>query len=47
MIRIVESLGKEIYYNYLSKFGFGEVTGIELAEEKAGSVPQLSSVSMA
>ncbi len=47
MIRIVESLGKEIYYNYLSKFGFGEITGIELAEEKAGSVPQLSSVSMA
>ena len=47
MIRIVESLGKEIYYNYLSKFWFGEVTGIELAEEKAGSVPQLSSVSMA
>ncbi len=47
MIRIVEALWKEIYYNYINKFWFGEVTGIELAEEKAWSVPQLSSVSMA
>ena len=47
MIRIVEALGKEIYYNYLNKFWFWETTGIELAEEKAWSIPNISSVSMA
>ena len=47
MIRIVESLGKEIYYNYLNKFWFWEVTWIELAEEKWWSLPNMSSVSMA
>ena len=47
MIRIVESLGKEIFYNYILKFWFWEKTWIELAEEKNWSVPQLSSISMA
>ena len=47
MIRIVESLGKEIFYNYINKFGFWEKTWIELAEEKSGSVPNASATSMA
>ena len=47
MIRIVESLGKEIFYNYLVKFWFGDATGIELAEEKNGSIPKSSATSMA
>ncbi len=47
MIRIVEALGKEIFYNYLSKFWFWERTWIELSEEKNWSVPKLSSTSMA
>ena len=47
MIRIVQALGKEIYYNYLNKFWFWEATGIELAEEKNWSIPNSSSVSMA
>ena len=47
MIRIVESLGKEIFYNYLDKFWFWTKTWIELAEEKDGSLPSASNVSMA
>ena len=47
MIRIVESLGKEIFYNYLSKFWFWEKTWIELAEEKNWSIPKSSATSMA
>ncbi len=47
MIRIVQSLGKEIFYNYLTKFGFWEATWIELAEEKNWSLPNATNVSMA
>lgn len=47
MIRIVQSLGKEIYYNYLNKFWFGDATWIELAEEKNWSIPKAQNVSMA
>ena len=47
MIRIVQSLGKEIFYNYLTKLGFWEATWIELAEEKNWSLPNATNVSMA
>ena len=47
MIRIVQSLGKEIFYNYLTKLWFWEATGIELAEERAWSLPNATNVSMA
>jgi len=47
MIRIVQSLGKEIFYNYLTNFGFWEKTWIELAEEKNWSIPNAANVSMA
>ncbi len=47
MIRIVEALGKEIFYNYLNKFWFWDKTWIELAEEKNWSIPKSSSTSMA
>ncbi len=47
MIRIVEALGKEIFYNYLSKFWFWDKTWIELAEEKNWYVPKSSASSMA
>ncbi len=47
MIRIVEALGKEIFYNYLNKFWFWTRTWIELAEEKDWSLPSASNVSMA
>lgn len=47
MIRIVQSLGKEIFYNYLTKLWFWETTWIELAEEKKWSLPSASNISMA
>ncbi len=47
MIRIVQSLGKEIFYNYLAKLGFWDITWIELAEEKGWSLPNATNVSMA
>ena len=47
MIRIVQSLGKEVFYNYVTKLWFWQITWIELAEEKSGSLPNTNSVSMA
>jgi stage V sporulation protein D (sporulation-specific penicillin-binding protein) len=47
MIRVVQKVGKEIFYNYLAKLGFGKLTGIELAEEKAGSIDNETTVSVA
>ncbi len=47
MVRIVQKLGKEIFYNYLAKLGFGKLTGIELAEEKEGFVDNMTTVSTA
>jgi cell division protein FtsI/penicillin-binding protein 2 len=47
MIRIVQSLGKEIFYNYLTNFWFWNKTWIELAEEKNWSIPNAANVSMA
>jgi cell division protein FtsI/penicillin-binding protein 2 len=47
MIRIVQSLGKEIFYNYLAKLGFWEKTWIELASEKSGTLPNATNASMA
>lgn len=46
MIRIVQSLWKDIFYNYLTKLWFWEITWIELAEEKSWTLPT-NSVSMA
>ena len=36
IIKIAQKLGKEKYYKYLRKFGFGNKTGIELPGETAG-----------
>jgi cell division protein FtsI/penicillin-binding protein 2 len=47
MVRVVQRVGKEIFYNYLSKLGFGKMTEIELAEEKAGFVDNETTVSAA
>jgi cell division protein FtsI/penicillin-binding protein 2 len=47
MVEIVKKVGKEIFYNYLSKFRFGKLTGIELAEEKAGFIDNETTVSSA
>jgi cell division protein FtsI/penicillin-binding protein 2 len=47
MVRVVQRIGKEIFYNYLAKLGFGQITGIELAEEKAGFIDNETTVSTA
>ncbi len=33
MVRIAQKLGKEIFYNYVDKLGFGKITWIEVANE--------------
>lgn len=45
MIRIAQQLGKEIFYNYVEKLGFGKITWIEVANEDAGFVEWVTSVS--
>ncbi len=39
MIHIIQKIGQPIFYNYLEKFGFGKKTGIEIAGEIPGSIP--------
>lgn len=39
MIRVIEKIGKYAFYNYLEKLGFGKTTGIEIAGEVPGSIP--------
>ncbi len=39
MIRIIEKIGKYVFYNYLDKLWFGRPTGIEIAGEVPGSIP--------
>lgn len=36
--KIANALGKDMLYNYMRKFGFGEKTGIDLPAETAGSI---------
>lgn len=45
MIRIVEKITKQVFYNYLEKLGFGSLSHIELAGEDPGTLPSVSSVS--
>ncbi|MEI6426750.1 MAG: penicillin-binding protein 2, partial [Candidatus Absconditabacteria bacterium] len=42
----VFGVGKESYYNYLDKLGFGKLTNIELAGESEGFVDNASTVSV-
>ena len=45
MVRIAQKLGKESFYNYVDKFGFGKATNVELANEDPWFVEWVSSVS--
>ncbi len=45
MVRIAQKLGKEVFYNYIEKLWFGKNTWIELANEDAGFVESVTSVS--
>jgi len=41
MIFVEEKLGREKFYDYAKKYGFGEKTGIELGPEAAGDISSL------
>lgn len=45
MINIVKKVDMPIFYNYLEKIGFGQLTHIELAWEDQWFVPDISSIS--
>ncbi|HRX64037.1 MAG TPA: penicillin-binding protein 2 [Candidatus Absconditabacterales bacterium] len=47
MVRIVQAVGKNNFYNYLSKLNFGQLTNIELAGEDEGSMESVTTVSLA
>lgn len=47
MVRIIQTIGKEIFYNYYQKLGFGKKTWIELAGEEEGFIEWASSTSIA
>jgi len=42
MVWVGETLGAEKMYKYFDKYGFGELTGIEVQEEEEGSLRDLS-----
>ncbi len=45
MVRIAQKVTKYIFYSYLKRLKFGEPTGIELAGEDWGSIPDFNTVS--
>lgn len=47
MVRVAQRIGKNIFYNYLDKLWFGQLTNIELAQEDAWFVEWVSNVSIA
>lgn len=47
MMRIVQKIGKETYYNYLEKLAFGKPTWIELGWEEEWTVEWVTTVSLA
>ena len=46
MIRMAQQLSKYVFYNYMQRIGFGEKTGIELAGEDGGKMPDANNVSL-
>lgn len=47
MVRIAQKVSKYVFYSYLKKLKFGEKTGIELAGEESGTLPNFNAVSLA
>jgi stage V sporulation protein D (sporulation-specific penicillin-binding protein) len=44
MIRLAQKLSKYLFYNYMDRLGFGKLSGIELAGEDAGRIPDFNNV---
>lgn len=38
MIEIIQKVGKPLFYEYLRKFGFGDITGLTLDGENTGAL---------
>ncbi len=47
MVRMAQKMLKYVFYSYLDKLGFGEKTGIELANEEPWLIPDFNTVSKA
>ncbi len=47
MVRIAQAMMKYVFYSYLEKLGFGQLSGIELAQEQAWTLPDFNTVSKA
>lgn len=47
MVRVVQKVGKNNFYNYVEKLGFGKLTDVELAGEDEWEVESVTTVSMA
>lgn len=47
MVRIIQTIGKNSFYNYLNKFWFWQLTNIELMNENEWTLENPSSVSLA
>ncbi len=47
MVRVAQKMSKYVFYNYLSRLGFGQLTNVELAWEEAGSLPDFNTISVA
>jgi len=47
MVRIAQRMWREVFYNYLQKLWFWQLTNIELAQEDPGFIEWVSSVSQA
>ena len=47
MVRIAQRMTKYVFYSYLEKLGFGKKTGIELAGEADGTLPDFNNISVA
>jgi len=47
MVKIIQKIGKDVYYNYLQELWFGKKTGIELANEEMWKISALEHFSKA
>ena len=47
MVRMAQTMTKYVFYAYLKKLGFGKLTGVELAGEDGGTLPDFNTVSQA
>lgn len=47
MVRMAQKMMKYVFYSYLEKLGFGQLSWIQLANEQAGTLPDFNTVSKA